>query len=80
MTRFTISISKLDKRSKALIDYLKTLDFIQIEESNELSEGFSVKEQDAIKKGLKDIEEGNLFSDDEVRNAIRKRISSADMK
>jgi hypothetical protein len=33
MTRFTISISEYDDKAKALMEYLKTMDFITIKET-----------------------------------------------
>ncbi len=74
MTRITISISKFDRKAKALIEYLKTLDFIKIEEEVEYTVELSKQEANAIEKGLKDIEDGRLVPDEEVRKSIHDKI------
>ncbi len=80
MTKFTISISNYDRRAKALVKYLKTLDFVTIVETSENEYELSEEELDAVKRGLKDIDEGKVYSDEEVRKRIHKKIENAGKK
>ncbi|NPA38086.1 MAG: hypothetical protein GXO47_14685 [Chlorobi bacterium] len=76
MTRFTISISEYDDKAKALMEYLKTLDFITIEEMSANEYELSEEEFEAVNRGLKDIDEGRVYSDEEVKKRIRSKIES----
>jgi predicted transcriptional regulator len=76
MTRFTISISEYDDKAKALMEYLKTLDFITIEETSVSEYELSEEELAALNRGLKDIDEGRVYSDEEVKNKIRQQIEN----
>jgi len=76
MTRFTISISEYDDKAKALMEYLKTLDFITIEETSVSEYELSGEELEALNRGLKDIDEGRVYSDEVVKNMIRQKIEN----
>jgi predicted transcriptional regulator len=80
MTRFTISISEYDDKAKALMEYLKTLDFITIEETSVSEYELSEEELEALNRGLKDIDEGRVYSDEEVKKRIRNKIENAGKK
>jgi predicted transcriptional regulator len=80
MTRFTISISEYDDKAKALMEYLKTLEFITIEETSVSEYELSEEELAALNRGLKDIDEGRVYSDEEVKKRIRNKIENAGKK
>jgi predicted transcriptional regulator len=80
MTRFTISISEYDDKAKALMEYLKTLEFITIEETSVSEYELSEEELEALNRGLKDIDEGRVYSDEEVKKRIRNKIENAGKK
>jgi predicted transcriptional regulator len=80
MTRFTISIAEYDDKAKALMEYLKTLEFITIEETSVSEYELSGEELAALNRGLKDIDEGRVYSDKEVKKRIRNKIENAGKK
>ena len=77
MQNYTIKISENNAKAIALINYLKTLDFVELKEESDWWDDISVEDKASIEKGLDDLKEGRVFSDEEVRNSIRKRILKA---
>ena len=76
MTRFTISISEYDDKAKTLMEYLKTMDFITIKETPVSEYELSEEQLEAVNRGLKDIDEGRVYSDEVVKNMIRQKIEN----
>ena len=74
MPDYTISISENSSKALALLNYLKTLDFISITKTEDWYNDLSPEQVKSINKGLEDLENGNTHTDKEVRNSIRKRI------
>ena len=78
MQNYTLKITEKNAKTAALIKYLKTLDFIEISKSldwwNELGE----ESKASIERGLDDLKKGEVHSDQDVRNLIRKRILRGD--
>ena len=58
------------------MEYLKTLDFITIEETSVSEYELSEEELEALNRGLKDIDEGRVYSDEVVKNIIRQKIEN----
>lgn len=77
MENYTIKITKKDAKSIALIEYLKTLDFIQLSESSDWWNDLSTENKASIERGLDDLKNDRTHNDEGVRRAIRKRISEA---
>jgi hypothetical protein len=77
MQNYTIKISENNAKAIALINYLKTLDFVELKEESDWWDDISAEDKASIEKGLDDLKEGRVFSDEEVRNSIRKRILKA---
>jgi methionine synthase II (cobalamin-independent) len=77
MENYTIKIPKNNAKAIALIEYLKTLDFIQLSETTDWWDEISNENKVSIERGIEDIKNDRIHSDEEVRNAIRKRISNA---
>ena len=77
---YTLTISENNKKSLALINYLKTLDFIHISKATDWWDKLSLKDKESVQKGLDDIENNNIHTDEDVRKSIRQRIINAEKK
>jgi len=77
MTHVTISFTENNSKAVALLNYLKTLDFIKISTNTDWWDELSQENISDIKEGLHDIEIGNTYSDKDVRLAAKQRILEA---
>jgi len=77
MQEYTLSISENNSKALALLNYLKTLDFVSITKTTDWFEELSQEQKEAIDKGLEDIENGNVHKDKDVRKSIHQRILNA---
>ena len=77
MQDYTLSISENNKKTSALINYLKTLDFIKITKATDWWDELSQENINAINRGLDDLENGNTHTDEDVRKKIHQRILNA---
>jgi len=73
MHDYTLRIADSDK-AIALLNYLKTLDFVEITKANDWWDDLSKESKENIQLGLNDFELGNTHSDEDVRKSIHKRI------
>jgi len=74
MQNYTIRIKKNSNKTLALINYLKTLDFIEITKAEDWFDELSQEQIKNIKQGLDDLENNNTHSDEDVRKRIHQRI------
>ena len=77
MKDYTIRFTEENNKVKALIDYLKSLEFVELSSGADWWDEISEKNKASIKRGLDDLKNGKTFTDDDVRTSIRKQISSA---
>lgn len=75
--KLTIDIDITNSKALALLNFLKTLDFIEIKKAADWWEELSQEQINAVNKGLEDLENGNTHADEEVRKSIRNRILKA---
>ena len=80
MQNYTLRIKENNIKASALLDYLKTLDFIEINETGDWWDELSLENKKAINNGLKDLEKSNTHTDEEVRESIHQRILNAQTK
>ena len=77
MKDYTIRFTEENNKVKALIDYLKSLEFVELSSGADWWDEISEKNKASIKRGLDDLKNGKTFTDDDVRTSIRKQISRA---
>ena len=77
MQDYTITISENSSKALALLNYLKTLDFISITEAKDWYNELSPEQIKSVNKGLEDLKNGNTHTDEEVRANIHSRILKA---
>ena len=82
MENYTITLLEKDAKAKALITYLKTLDFVELKKSDDTDwwDEISRESKASIERGLDDLKNNKTHTDDEVRNSIRQRIVKAQIK
>lgn len=80
MQNYTLTISENNNKAIALLNYLKTLDFIEINKTSDWWDELSHKNKEAINIGIDDLKEGNIHTDEFVRESIHKRILNAQIK
>lgn len=74
MQSYTIKISEKNAKAKALIQYLKTLEFVELTKAGDWWDELDKENKASIEKGLEDLKHNRVHSDQEVRDSIRKRI------
>ena len=74
MQNYTLTISEDNKKTSALINYLKTLDFIKITKATDWWDELSTEDKKSVQQGLDDIENNNIHSDEDVKKSIKKHI------
>ncbi|MCC5917796.1 MAG: hypothetical protein JJU02_10790 [Cryomorphaceae bacterium] len=76
MENYTLKISANSTKAKALIDFLKSLDFIELTKEEHSEIELDTKSVASIEKGLEDLKNNRIHKDQDVRNSIRERILS----
>lgn len=71
---YTIQLDDSNPKAKALLEYLKTLDFIKLSNDSDWFNEISSEALKDIQEGLNDLSNGNIHSDKDVRNSIHNRI------
>ncbi len=74
MQNYTIKISENNAKAIALINYLKTLEFVEITKSLDWWDELGTENKATIERGLEDFKNGRTHNDLDVRNSIRERI------
>ena len=74
MEDYTLRISESDSKALALINYLKTLDFIELTKTTDWWDEMTSENQASIQRGLDDLENGRVHSDEDIRESVRQRI------
>ena len=77
MQNYTIKISEKNAKAKALIQYLKTLEFVELTKTGDWWDELDKENKASIEQGLEDLKHNRVHSDQEVRDSIRKRILKA---
>lgn len=79
MADYTLKISEKNAKAIALINYLKTLDFIELTKSKPVDwwDELSEENKASIERGLDDLNNNRVQSDEEVRKIVRERILKA---
>jgi hypothetical protein len=80
MADYTLKISEKNAKAIALINYLKTLDFVELTKSVDWWDELSEDNKASIQRGLDDLDNGRVFSDEDARKAVRQRILNAQKK
>jgi hypothetical protein len=77
MQNYTIKISENNAKAVALINYLKTLEFVELTKASDWWDELGTENKASIERGLDDFKTGRTYQDNEVRNSIRERILKA---
>ena len=77
MNSYSIKILEKDSKAIALINYLKTLDFVEVVEEKDWWDGLGIESKATIERGLDDLKNNNVHKDQDVRNSIREKILNA---
>jgi len=80
MQNYTLTIQEDNSKALALLDYLKSIDFIKISKTTDWYDELNFKQKESINKGIEDLENGNTYADEDVRKNIHQRIIKAQAK
>ena len=82
MEDYTLSVPEGDSKAIALLNYLKTLDFVQLKkaEKGDWWNLISSENQASVQRGVDDLDNGKSQSDNAVRNSVRQKIINAKNK
>lgn len=74
MENYTLRIPEDSSKARALIEYLKTLDFVEFKKLEAANESLSAAEQKLIEMGFKDLRNKRLAPHEDVKRSIREQI------
>ena len=74
MKKLTINIE--ENKYSFFLELIKSMDFVSIENEEDWYENLSFSEKKNIQKGIADIENGRVFSHNEVMTLAKKRIAA----
>lgn len=77
MENYTLRISEKNAKALALLNYLKTLDFVELTKTTDWWNEISEQNKASIERGLDDLDNGRVHTDEEVRKSVRQRILNA---
>ena len=77
MQSYTIKISENNAEAKALIQYLKTLEFVELTKTSDWWDELGEESKASIERGLDDLKNNRVHNDQDVRNSVRERILKA---
>ncbi len=80
MQDYTLKLSENNNKALALLNYLRTLDFIEISKTTDWYDELNFKQKESINKGIEDLENRNTYTDEDVRKNIHQRIINAQAK
>jgi hypothetical protein len=66
----TVKLDMSNAKASALLNYIKTLDFVYIDEKYTLSDA----EKQAVEEGLASLDRGKKLTHEEVMNNMKKRF------
>lgn len=72
MKKLTINIE--ENKYSFFLELIKSMDFVSIENEEDWYENLSFSDKKNIQKGIDDIENGRIFSHNEVMTLAKKRI------
>lgn len=72
MADYTLKISEKNAKAIALINYLKTLDFVELTKSKSVDwwDELSEENKASVERGIKQADEGKLISNEDARKRI----------
>ena len=77
MQDYILKLSENNSKALALLNYLRTLDFIEITKTNDWYDDLNYEQKESIDKGIKDLDNGNTYSDEDVREYAHSHILKA---
>tara|TARA_R110001592_G_scaffold178589_1_gene419715 strand:+ start:1213 stop:1455 length:243 start_codon:yes stop_codon:yes gene_type:complete len=77
MEDYTLRISENNSKALALLNYLKTLDFVELSKTTDWWDEISTENKQSIERGLDDLKNNRVHSDEDVRKSVRERILNA---
>ena len=74
MQSYTLTISENSSKAVALLNYLKSIDFVKISETSDWWEALTPEQQNSIHKGIKQLDNGEGIKHDDVRKNVSKLL------
>lgn len=63
-----------DSKYSFFLELMKSMDFVSVEETNDWYTSSLSDDKKRIQEGINDLDNGNVFSHEEVKNLGKKRI------
>ena len=80
MADYTLKIAEKNAKALALLNYIKTLDFVELTKATDWYDELTAENKASIDRGLDDLKNDRIHSDEEVRKSARERILNAKSK
>ena len=74
MQNYTLTISENSSKAIALLNYLKSIDFVEISKTTDWWETLTTEQQNNISKGVEQLDNGEGVTHDDVRKNVNKLL------
>ncbi len=74
MQNYTLTISENSNKAIALLNYLKSIDFVKISKTADWWETLTVEQQNSINKGVEQLDNGEGVAHNDVRKNVNKLL------
>ena len=74
MQNYTLTISEDNNKAIALLNYLKSIDFVKITKTVDWWDSLSIEQQNSIGKGIEQLDKGEGIAHSNVRKSVNKLL------
>ena len=74
MQNYTLTISENNSKAIALLNYLKSIDFVKISKTADWWDTLTEEQQNSINKGVEQLDNGEGIMHDDVRKNVNKLL------
>ena len=75
MTEYILQLPDNNSSAKALLEYIKSLDFVKLSPSKDWYDELTAEQKEGIETALKELKAGKGIAHDDVVNRINKRFN-----
>ncbi len=74
MQDYTLSIPENNNKALALLNYLKSIDFVKISKNSDWWDTLTTEQQNSINKGIEQLDNGQGIAHNDIRKNVNKLL------
>ncbi len=74
MQNYTLTIQENNSKALALLDYLKSIDFVKISKTTDWWDTLTAEQQGNINKGVEQLDNGEGIAHNDIRKNVNKLL------